>query len=296
VNVPESTALVNIGELSKPATVLIEKVSEAVGGIFAPWQIRRRADAEAEAERIHAVSHIEITDLQRRAFQRFMVEEAKKQSNIEAITAKALPQVAESAEPQKIEDDWLSNFFDKSKLISNEEMQAVWSKVLAGEANSPGKFSKRTINFLSSLDKSDASLFQSLCGFGWLIGQVVPIIYEVDLAIYKEQGITFTALQHLDEIGLISFGGITTFQRTAIMQKRILVSYYGASIMVEFEKETDNAIPLGYVLLSKVGQELAPICGSKPIPAFFDYVLDNWIEQKHLCLLSPISHPIDLYH
>ncbi len=39
----ETTALSNIGELSKPATVLIEKVSDAIGGIFRPWQIRRVA-------------------------------------------------------------------------------------------------------------------------------------------------------------------------------------------------------------------------------------------------------------
>ena len=169
----DGTSLVNIGELSKPATVLIEKISDAVGGIAKPWQIRRVAKAEAEADKIKAIAHIEIDELQKRALQRFVVEEAKKQSNIEEITAKALPQVKDEAQPENIEDDWITNFFDKCRLISNDEMQILWSKVLAGEANSPGTYSKRTVNFLGSLDKSDAFLFQSLCGFAWAMGNVV---------------------------------------------------------------------------------------------------------------------------
>jgi len=165
----EGTSLINLGELSRPATVLVEKISEAVGGVFRPYQIRRVAQAEAEAEKIRAVSQIEVTDLHRRAMHRFLEEEAKKQQNIESITSKALPQVGDSAVPDQVENDWLTNFFDKCRLISDEDMQVLWSKVLAGEANKPGKFSKRTIGLLSSLDKSDALLFQRFCAFGWMI-------------------------------------------------------------------------------------------------------------------------------
>ena len=38
--------LVNLGDLSKPAVVLVEKISDAVGGIFKPYQIVRVAKAE----------------------------------------------------------------------------------------------------------------------------------------------------------------------------------------------------------------------------------------------------------
>lgn len=79
-------SIVSLGELTKPATRLIEKVSDAVGGIFKPWQIGRLAKAEAKAELIRADAEIQITDLQRRSIQRFVNEEARNQSNIEAIT------------------------------------------------------------------------------------------------------------------------------------------------------------------------------------------------------------------
>ncbi len=79
-------SLINIGELSKPATVLIEKISDAVGGIFEPYQIKRVAKAEAEAKVIEAKAEIEVTDIQRKAFRRFLKEEERKQKNIEEIT------------------------------------------------------------------------------------------------------------------------------------------------------------------------------------------------------------------
>lgn len=284
----DSTALVNIGELSKPATVLIEKISDAIGGIFKPWQIRRVAQAEGEAERIKAVAQIEISKLQRRALQRFVAEEAKKQSNIESITAKALPDVEQNAQPQNMEDDWITNFFDKCRLISNEEMQVLWSKVLAGEANSPGTYSKRTVNFLGSLDMSDATLFQSLCSFGWTIGKLTPLIYDVSAEIYNKYGINFGSLKHLDEIGLLSFDSLAGY---SLMQlpKNIGIVYYGKPLIIEFGNEKDNELKLGHVLLSKVGQELAPICGAKPIPEFFDFVLDECKSKMGLKILSPIS-------
>jgi hypothetical protein len=73
----EGGSLINLGELSKPATVLIEKISDAIGGIFRPYQIRRVAQAETEAEKIQAVSQIEITALQQRALSRFLIERSE---------------------------------------------------------------------------------------------------------------------------------------------------------------------------------------------------------------------------
>lgn len=89
-----SNALVNLGDLSKPADTLIKKVSKAVCGVFAPYQIKRVAKAEAEATIIRAQTEIQVTDLHRRAMHRFIEEEAQRQANIEQITGKALPQLS----------------------------------------------------------------------------------------------------------------------------------------------------------------------------------------------------------
>ena len=42
-------------------------------------------------------------------------EEAQRQKNMEDIPTKALPSLNETANPESIEDDWIVNFFDKSR-------------------------------------------------------------------------------------------------------------------------------------------------------------------------------------
>jgi len=268
-------SVINLGELSKPATVLIEKISDAIGGIFEPWQIRRVSEAEADAQKNAALAQIQITDMHRRAVRRWIQEEAKKQDNIESITKKALPDVGEQARPQDVEDDWITNFFDKCQLISDQEMQALWAKVLADQANTPGKYSKRTVNLLASLDKSDAELFTRLCSFAWIMGALVPLVYGMRHEVYAKAGISFPSLVHLETIGLIRIGALTGYSMNDLPQK-LVVSYYGQAALLEFEKPEENDLHIGQVMLSKAGEELARICGSKPNPEFKDYVIKMW--------------------
>ena len=278
---PEGTSnsIVNLGNIAKPADTLIKKVSKAVGGFFAPYQIKRIAKAEAEAAIIKAQTKIQITDLHRRAMHRFIEEEAVRQKNIEDITAKAISQLTEGAKPEAMEDDWVTNFFDKSRIVSDTQMQDLWSRVLAGEANAPGTYSQLTVNFLSDLDKIDAELFSKLCGFGWVIGNVVPLVFDVQAHIYNANGITFNALSHLESIGLIQFNDIAVFARLKL-PKRFIVHYYGRPFALEMPEDSDNRLEIGKALLTKTGEELALICGSKPVDGFWEYVQEKW--KQHL--------------
>jgi hypothetical protein len=284
----ENTALVNLSEISKPATALVEKVSDAIGGICKPWQIRRIALAEADAELIKAKSKLKINGLEHRALQRFINEESKKQKNIEDITIKSLPLVNDNAHPQNMEDDWISNFYDKCRLISDDEMQYLWSKVLAGEANIPGTFSKRTVNLLSSLDKNDAILFRSLCGYCWSFTKNDPVIFDVSNEIYNKNNINFNTLKHLDDIGLLNFDSFGSIALKDIPQI-FVTSYYDKYISIKFEFENNNRLNIGHILLSKSGQELMHICDSSPVPGFFDYTINKWSQEG--LLITPIQSP-----
>jgi len=71
-----------LGSFPNQLDTLIKKVSGAVGGVFAPWQIKRVAKVETEASLIKAEAEIEITDLHLRAMHRFVEEEAKRQENL----------------------------------------------------------------------------------------------------------------------------------------------------------------------------------------------------------------------
>lgn len=270
------------GKIVEPATVLIQKISDAIGGGFRPQQIRRIAEAEADAEVIKAKAQIEVSKLQQRAITRWIIEESTKQNNIESITEQAIGQLNASSTPQDIEDDWITNFFDKCRIISDEDMQALWAKILAGESNSPGTYSKRTINSLGSLDKADAELFMVLCGFTWLVeGLLVPFIYNEDLredqAIYHKNGITFDAVLHLSSIGLINFESAGYQQ--ADLNQQTEISYHKTNLRLQFKESQDKTISHGNVLLTNIGQELALVCSYKKIDGFIDYVSNKISEQ-----------------
>lgn len=279
-----TNSLVNLGDITKPVDTLIKKVSKAVGGLFEPYQIKRVAKAEAEAAIIKAQTEIQITDLHRRAMHRFIEEEAQRQKNIEDITNKALPQLKPEAKPDAMEDDWVTNFFDKSRIVSDCEMQALWSRILAGEANAPGTFSKRTVNFLSDLDKIDAALFTRLLGYSWVIDDsLVPLVFDVQAEVYNRNGINFGSLSHLESIGLIQFG-VTGFHCIKL-PKRIEVYYHARPLSLEMPNNLDNELNIGHVLLTKIGNELAPICGSNPVDNFWEYV------QNELNVYLPKTEP-----
>ena len=96
------------------------------------------AKSKSEVARIQADSEIETTDLQRRALQRWIVEQGQQQASIENTITKAIPQLNEDADPKAIEDDWIIKFFDKNRLITDDKVQDLWASILAGEAQSCG--------------------------------------------------------------------------------------------------------------------------------------------------------------
>ena len=267
-----SNSLVDLSGLAKPADTLIKKISSAAGILYG---LEKIAEAEAKAALIKARYEIEITDLQRRAANRWMAEEAQRQKNMEDITDKALPQLSENAKPESVDNDWIVNFFDKCRIISDGEMQGLWSRVLAGEANSPGSYSKRTVNFLSDLDKTEAEQFAKLCGYGWQIGVIVPLVFDVDAEIYNKHGINFNTVSHLESIGLVQFNSLTGLVRQKL-PKRFDVFYYGRKFTLEMPHDADNTLEIGKVRLTRIGQELESICGSKPVEGFWEYVKDKW--------------------
>ena len=175
-----------------------------------------------------------------------------------------------------VEDDWLVNFFDKSRIVSDDQMQDLWARVLSGEANAPGSFSKRTVNTLADLDRSDAELFTDLAGFIWhRDGMPIPLVFDVEATIYTSRRITFASLSHLEDIGLVKFNDITGFSLQGI-RKKCQLYYYGRGLMLEMPKAENNPLNVGRVLLTKVGWDLIQVCEGRRVDRFWEYVIDQW--------------------
>ena len=100
-------------------------------------------------------------------------------------------------------------------------------------------------------------------------------MFNFGAEIYSRHGINFGTLNHLVDIGLIQWGDFRGFAWGSL-PKRLVVHYYGRKLRLDMPNETDNELDVGQIRLTKIGQELAPISGSKPIVGFYEYVKDQW--------------------
>ena len=275
--------LSGFGDFAKPATLLVEKISNAIGRHYDPRQTVRMAEAQAKASRILSVSQanteIEIAELRRRAEFRAANEEMTRQRNIERITGKAAYRLTSDASPGDMEDDWITNFFDKSRNVSDEDMQNLWAGILAGEANNPGSFSRKTVNLVSDLDKGDAELFASLCRFVWFSGRAYPLVFDWQHELYNQCGITFDSAGHLESLGLVQvvLPGVQIRLSTHTRANHY-ISYRGK--VVDLTSPPGHDFALGFVKLTQAGQELVRIVNAPPVEGFFEYVYDRWASQS----------------
>lgn len=170
-------------KLVEPIGKLIDCVSGAIGKAYEPRHIRNVANAEAykikkigEALRENSdipieynpdgisLSTADYEQFVKRTQSRLAYQELKKQENIEAVLDNAYEEVLalDSVSTEPVDCDWLNSFFDFVGNISNEEMQKLWGKLLAGEIERPGSFSIRTLDTLRKLTSKEASVFQKL--------------------------------------------------------------------------------------------------------------------------------------
>jgi hypothetical protein len=270
----------DFGKVSKVATALIDKMAALGWILFEPKQIKRLATAEVEADRIRALGKIKTSALTQRALARVVRQEERKQRNVEQITQGAIPLLDVKAKPKDVDEDWLTMLFERASLVSDVEMQSVWSRLLAGEVNQPGTFSRRTLQVVSTLEKADAYLITSLSRFVWTIGSERPSVVVVNWndQIYADAGITFASLVHLDAIGIINFGTDPIPGGFSIqgLPTKFDATYFGSRFTAELPDTAQGAIRVGKAIFTSVGDQLAAISGAVPVEGFAEYCIGHY--------------------
>jgi len=77
------------------------------------------------------------------------------------------------------------------------------------------------------------------------------------------------------------------------LPKKFAVLYYGNITVLELPNEENNAIDTGKVLLTKIGQELMSICGSRPVDGFYGYICEKWTSQGYIKIEGAPEKPQD---
>lgn len=278
--------LVNLDRLSEPLTKLVEVISSGIGAIYEPVGIVRRAKAEAKAAVIRAESAGEIASIERRIAARIEHREALRQENIERVASIAASELPENVSSEPVDLDWTTQFVNHAQDVSDEDMQVLWGRILAGEVADPGTYSKRTIGFLRTLEKWEAQAFTEFCACALLDSNGWRIVFHGDTydefmgSKFQNRGIE----SHFVAIGLLmSETGMPGPSDLNGMH----VEYFGEKYrLVGPPKPAATkgiaALEIGPSVrnFSQIGQQLATIAGAKPIQ---DYArrLSQFFEKEY---------------
>ncbi|MCD8030130.1 MAG: DUF2806 domain-containing protein [Bacteroides sp.] len=107
---------------------------------------------------------------------------------------------------QPVDPDWSARFFDYAQDISDETIQVIWGKILAGEVERPGRFSKRTLAVLRNLSKSEGEYFVELSQYVILYA----VVAENDVLFHSYPS---SKVRSLSDAGLLNIAPVdATFE------------------------------------------------------------------------------------
>jgi len=197
----------------KPIEKLLDVVSKAVGKIYEPRAIRKEADARAyevsvieKAKTDSSVYRYEIEqDMLDKIEERRIFREVRKQKNIDNVIKLAIDELKDDFDVSSIpvDEDWVVRFFSIAEDISNEQMQQLWGKILAGEVKSPNSFSLHTIEYLKNMSKEEADLFSKAANYTINDSDFSFIFRSFNNKMLEKNGLFYSEILHLIELKLI---------------------------------------------------------------------------------------------
>lgn len=131
-----------------------------------------------------------------------LAKETRKINNTKSVIEKASSHFVEGEKvsDKPVNTDWTNRFFSIVEDISDETLQDIWGRILAGEVKNPNSFSLRTLDLLRNITKEEAELFVKASKF----------YIEKDNICTEEFALSLHEILLLGETGFINSEELTT--------------------------------------------------------------------------------------
>lgn len=247
----------------------IGKIVLAGGDKFAKWLERgtRLSDAKADAtvELMRKGSDVIVTridggdtSLGDRAIAAALGEQVSRQTNRESISKMAIEELQSGWDDDKkdaereIDDDWLNAFSEQAGRVSNEDMQRLWARVLAGEIRKPGEFKIRTLQALSLIQFDEAQL----------IHKYMDLVVE-ERALYvgpKTKLAVFSELLELENMGVLQgVGQAMSLKVVPTSQKPVFIHLAAQSAIRIVSDKDDEIVIKDVCVMTSFGKALSKL-------------------------------------
>ena len=249
------------------------------------------------AEDPHGLTALIENEIERRVESHFQ----KRVNNLAQIVARAeralLPGQVPDVEPDMA---WTSSFSEAAQDISDEDMQELWARVLAGEVANPGSTSVRTLTILRNLDQPTAQSFRRLCSLA--VSVSLPNKMDLDHRVIslsgtagdnslRTYGLPFGVLNVLNEYELVIADFNSWFDyRASIaipnvdilgLQVPLGFGYQRRKwgLIPEGERDLSKEFRVSGVALTKAGRELSRVVEPEQVPEY-DEALRSYFAEK----------------
>ncbi|TDB63311.1 DUF2806 domain-containing protein [Arundinibacter roseus] len=205
--------------------------------------------------------------LEDRTSERVNFQEAKKQLNIENVTTYAAEELKneQPVTDEPVDEDWSTRFFRIVEDVSNEEMQALWGKILAGEIKQPKSYSLRTLELIRNLSKNEADIFMKVANFAVKCGNENYIFKGKDSKLLKEKyNISYRDTALLTEIGILQPGSFVNYQLFQHPANSQHIFTSGNIVIIAKIKANTPTIKMPVNVFSNAGNELLKLINSNP--------------------------------
>lgn len=264
-------SLISFEGFSDVVNNLIDKLSNAVG-----WVATHETPTKIAIDTyIKDVQNSNCDPLTKAALIANAKKSVKEYCNQYNIVSKAIEMIGPTAQPYNIDSDWLAQFMDKARLVSDSDFQVIWGNILAGECNAPGSVPKGLLHVVEQMDKDLANSFMKISALAVNFVDNDKKIFLPIMIKNKEDDFTYLYsnlfledLIDLEAIGLITYSD-EGFSYKIEKKECIVIKYFDQEYKLPYNCEKFD---LGMVLFTKIGQALYNVVYPEKVDGFFDEV------------------------
>lgn len=183
-------------------------------------------------------------------------------------------------ENQKYDFDWYMRFYDIVGNISDEEMQALWARILAGEIHRKGTYSLQLLDILKNFIQKQAELFNRVCSHCFISGDNVYIPNDNEYLQFAN--ITYQDILDLDALGLINSSGTTSLSVKVQPDRPALFGNDMLRMVIEYNGQGNATQEFSFLQFpfTSAGRELITLIGKHGSEKDFLYFVKLLIKKN----------------
>lgn len=211
---------------------------------------------------------------------------AQKLSHVEEAVCSAERFLEDDRQYEMPKREFVDDFVAAAEDVNDRDVLLMFGRILAGEMESPGSFSKRTMDVLSKMNRTEAEVFQKVCGFSTYVlldpddclekeSPVVALKSDDGYHSYNNGKVTIDEMSILNVIGILD----TTLCTTVKVPQGVRRFFYTAHGIISVANDGDSGekeTEFSSSVFLPTGIELARICSVGSDPELYGFLTDKF--------------------